>query len=157
MTEAEPRRGRRRRSRRPCSRREAAPPAGNVGVRRGVIKWFNRARSYGFIQCEDGSEVFVHESAVVLGTSDLTLAKGREVEFEVRETPKGQQAVNVVVVNGGATAPEPEAPTQVEAPSPPKPQPVATSPGLHQALAQLLEAAPGYLVYTYTIYDRHHD
>jgi len=104
--EGESRRGRRRRPRRSGPRRETTPtPAAASDVRRGTIKWFNRGRSYGFIQADDGSEVFFHESAVVLGASDGSLAKGRAVEFEIRGTAKGQQAVNVVMSGEGG---EPE-------------------------------------------------
>ena len=62
---------------------------------RGLVKWFNAAKGYGFIQRGSGEDVFVHYSAI---QSDgyRTLDNGAEVEFEVKEGPKGLQAENVV-------------------------------------------------------------
>ena len=62
---------------------------------KGVVKWFNQSKGYGFIQREDGSDVFVHFSAIE-GEGYKTLEEGQEVEFEVIETPKGIQATKVV-------------------------------------------------------------
>ena len=91
MYEDDSHRGRRRRSRRPTPRPEATPASSGADVRRGFIKWFNRGRSYGFIQAEDGTEIFFHESAVVLGASDGSLAKDRAVEFELRDSPRASR------------------------------------------------------------------
>jgi len=62
---------------------------------RGTVKWFNDTKGFGFITLEDGRDVFVHYSSI---TTDgyKTLAEGDEVEFEMREGPKGLQASNVM-------------------------------------------------------------
>ncbi|MBD3371517.1 MAG: cold-shock protein [Candidatus Coatesbacteria bacterium] len=65
---------------------------------RGNVKWFNDAKGYGFIQQEDGPDIFVHYSAIN-GTGRRTLLEGEEVEFEVQEGPKGLQAVNVTRIS----------------------------------------------------------
>jgi CspA family cold shock protein len=62
---------------------------------KGKVKWFNDAKGYGFITCEDGKDVFVHHS-VIQGEGFKTLREGQEVEFEVTKGPKGDQATNVV-------------------------------------------------------------
>jgi len=61
---------------------------------RGTVKWFNTTKGYGFIQREQGGDVFVHYSAI---QSDgyRSLNQGDAVEFEVQEGPKGLQAANV--------------------------------------------------------------
>ncbi len=62
---------------------------------KGIVKWFNAAKGYGFIGRPDGSDVFVHFSAVeVQGYKSLN--EGDEVEFEIEEGPKGPQAAHVV-------------------------------------------------------------
>ena len=61
---------------------------------KGTVKWFNAAKGYGFIQRENGEDVFVHFSAIS-GDGFKTLDEGQEVEFEVTDGPKGPQAVNV--------------------------------------------------------------
>lgn len=58
----------------------------------GTVKWYNEMKSFGFIQVEGDKDVFVHRSALPVGT---TLREGDKVEFEVEDTPKGRQAVNV--------------------------------------------------------------
>lgn len=62
---------------------------------RGHVKWFNATKGYGFISREQGEDVFVHFSAIQ-GSGYRTLDEGEEVEFEVEQSPKGPQAVNVV-------------------------------------------------------------
>jgi len=72
-------------------------PKGNLkeGLEmKGVVKWFNDTKGYGFVTLEDGGEVFVHYSAIMTD-GYKTLNEGEEVEFEVREGPKGLQAANV--------------------------------------------------------------
>lgn len=67
------------------------------GQRRGHIKWFSSEKGYGFLVQEDGSELFVHRSGVA-PTADGArpeLAEGQEVLYEVTETPKGAQAIQV--------------------------------------------------------------
>lgn len=63
---------------------------------RGVVKWFNAAKGYGFIQRSSGEDVFVHYSAIE-ATGFRTLDNGAEVEFEVKQGPKGLQAENVAL------------------------------------------------------------
>ncbi len=60
----------------------------------GKVKWFNESKGYGFIEREDGADVFVHYTNIV-GQGFRTLKESDEVEFEVNEGPKGLQAVNV--------------------------------------------------------------
>lgn len=66
---------------------------------RGQVKWFNNTKGYGFISREDGGDVFVHFSSIQ-GSGYRTLEEGEEVEFDVEQTPKGPQAVNVVRIGG---------------------------------------------------------
>ena len=61
----------------------------------GVVKWFNEAKGFGFIQSEGGEDVFVHFSSIA-GEGFRTLTEGDRVEFDVVEGPKGKQAANVV-------------------------------------------------------------
>lgn len=60
----------------------------------GKVKWFDDKKGYGFIEKEDGQDVFVHHTAI-LGTGFKTLKDGEEVEFEITQGPKGKQAANV--------------------------------------------------------------
>jgi CspA family cold shock protein len=61
----------------------------------GVVKWFNGAKGYGFIQRSTGEDVFVHFSAIQ-DTGYKTLNEGEAVEFECQQGPKGLNAANVV-------------------------------------------------------------
>lgn len=63
----------------------------------GTVKWFNDAKGFGFIQQEEGPDVFVHFSAIG-GDGFKTLSEGDRVEFEVIQGQKGPQASNVVKV-----------------------------------------------------------
>jgi CspA family cold shock protein len=60
----------------------------------GKVKWFNNSKGYGFIQQEDGTDIFVHFSAIS-GDGYKTLDEGQPVQFEVTQGPKGLQAANV--------------------------------------------------------------
>ena len=60
----------------------------------GTVKWFSNRKGYGFIEQEDGSDLFVHYSAINMsGFKKLT--EGDRVSFEVEETDRGPQARNV--------------------------------------------------------------
>ena len=61
---------------------------------KGKVKWFSNQKGYGFITSEDGKDVFVHYS-VITGDGYKTLEEGQEVEFEITQGPKGEQAANV--------------------------------------------------------------
>lgn len=65
----------------------------------GVVKWFNDAKGYGFIATDEGKDIFVHYSAIVM-EGRKTLREGQKVEFEIAEGPKGPQAANVHAVAG---------------------------------------------------------
>jgi CspA family cold shock protein len=62
---------------------------------KGVVKWFNNSKGYGFITPENGSDVFVHHSAIQ-GEGYKSLEEGQQVEFNIEKGPKGEQATNVV-------------------------------------------------------------
>lgn len=60
----------------------------------GSVKWFNSEKGYGFIQQEDGADVFVHYSAIEM-SGYRNLEEGQAVEFEITEGPKGLLAAAV--------------------------------------------------------------
>lgn len=60
---------------------------------KGVIKWYNGLKGFGFIEVEDGKDIFVHRTSVPEG---IKLDEGDEVEFETRETDKGLEAIDIV-------------------------------------------------------------
>lgn len=64
---------------------------------RGNVKWFNNEKGYGFIEYKDNEDIFVHYSAIKQ-EGYKTLCEGQLVEFDLIETKKGLQAINVVVV-----------------------------------------------------------
>lgn len=61
---------------------------------RGKVKWFNNDKGYGFIDYTSGEDIFVHYSAIK-ADGYRTLTEGQLVTFDLVETPKGLQAVNV--------------------------------------------------------------
>ncbi len=65
-----------------------------MATTKGRVKWFDEKKGFGFIEREDGNDVFVHFRAIQ-GSGFKTLAEGQEVEFEVEDGQKGPQAVNV--------------------------------------------------------------
>lgn len=74
---------------------------------RGVVKWFNSSKGYGFLSREGGTDVFVHFSAIE-GEGFKNLAEGQIVEFVVEQGPKGGQASNVVIVSNEQVEEKPE-------------------------------------------------
>jgi CspA family cold shock protein len=65
----------------------------------GSVKWFDAQKGFGFIERPDGSDIFVHYSDIV-GKGFRTLSEGQWVEFQVTQSNKGPQAVNVTRVDG---------------------------------------------------------
>ncbi|BBD90642.1 MULTISPECIES: cold-shock protein [Staphylococcus] len=61
----------------------------------GTVKWFNAEKGFGFIEREDGGDVFVHFSAIV-EDGYKSLEEGQSVEFDIVEGERGEQASNVV-------------------------------------------------------------
>ena len=63
----------------------------------GTVKWFSNEKGYGFIEREQGEDVFVHFSAIGMD-GYKTLTEGQRVEFEIVQGQKGLQAANVVAI-----------------------------------------------------------
>jgi CspA family cold shock protein len=62
---------------------------------KGTVKWFSNQKGYGFITPENGKDVFVHHTAIQ-GEGYKSLEEGQQVEFEITQGPKGEQATKVV-------------------------------------------------------------
>jgi CspA family cold shock protein len=61
----------------------------------GTVKWFNDSKGFGFLEQEQGEDIFVHFSAIG-GNGFKSLAEGDSVQFDIVKGPKGLQAANVV-------------------------------------------------------------
>ena len=59
---------------------------------KGTVKWYNDMKGFGFIENEDGKDVFVHRTAVPIGTG---LYEGDKVEYEIEDSDRGQRAINL--------------------------------------------------------------
>ncbi|MDM8551441.1 cold-shock protein [Desulfobacterales bacterium HSG2] len=64
---------------------------------KGIVKWFNDRKGFGFIEQEDGNDVFVHHSAIN-SSGFRSLNEGDRVTFEVKQGPKGPAAENVSII-----------------------------------------------------------
>jgi CspA family cold shock protein len=76
---------------------------GGIPMAVGRVKWFNDEKGWGFIKQDTGPDVFVHYSQIQ-GEGRRRLYEDELVEFEIKEGPKGLQAINVMRQNGGAAA-----------------------------------------------------
>ena len=83
-----------------------------MGTHAGIVKWFNDAKGFGFIEPEEGGEdVFAHFSAILMD-GFRTLKQGSKVTFDLVQGPKGKLAQNIQLL-------EPRAPRGERAPRPP--------------------------------------
>ena len=64
---------------------------------RGTVKWFNEKKGYGFIIDESGQDVFVHYTGILV-EGFRTVSEGQQVEFDLVDSPKGPQAINVKII-----------------------------------------------------------
>jgi CspA family cold shock protein len=71
---------------------------GGIAMPRGKVKWFDGKKGYGFIERDEGGDVFVHYTAIKSDKEFKSLEQGATVEFDIVEGKKGLQAINVVVV-----------------------------------------------------------
>ncbi|OXE90107.1 cold-shock protein [Staphylococcus epidermidis] len=63
----------------------------------GTVKWFNADKGFGFIERDNGNDVFVHYSGIA-GEGYKSLEEGQNVDFDIVEGQRGEQATNVVVM-----------------------------------------------------------
>lgn len=63
-------------------------------MKQGTVKWFNETKGFGFIQSEDGEDVFVHHTGIE-AEGFKTLEEGAKVEFDIEQTEKGSRALSV--------------------------------------------------------------
>jgi CspA family cold shock protein len=61
---------------------------------KGIVKWFNEKKGYGFIQKDEGGDVFVHHSSIKM-SGFKTLSEGDKVTFDIQQGQKGPAAANV--------------------------------------------------------------
>ena len=83
----------------------------------GLVKWFNDSKGYGFIQAaddKDNRDIFVHYTAIA-GDGFKTLVEGQQVQFELVDSPKGPQALNVAKAEGEMAQALSQAPVQDQA------------------------------------------
>ena len=64
---------------------------------KGTVKWFNNQKGYGFIIDESGQDVFVHYTGILV-EGFRTVSEGQQVEFDLVDSPKGPQAINVKII-----------------------------------------------------------
>ncbi len=69
----------------------------------GTVKWFDAAKGYGFIEREDGDDVFAHFSEIDQ-EGFKTLEENQRVSFDIVESPKGLQATNIKVIDDGGSS-----------------------------------------------------
>jgi CxxC-x17-CxxC domain-containing protein len=83
----------------PARHANAARPArvSSGGRQEGVVKWFNAAKGFGFIQTADGEDIYLHSSAIQ-GEGHRGLTEGDHVAFDIGDSGKGKQATNVTKV-----------------------------------------------------------
>ncbi|MCP4133231.1 MAG: cold-shock protein [bacterium] len=63
-------------------------------MEQGIVKWFNESKGFGFIQRDQGEDIFVHHTGII-SEGYKTLAEGAQVEFEIEQSEKGPRAVSV--------------------------------------------------------------
>lgn len=70
-------------------------------MNKGIVKWFNAQKGYGFISDESGNDVFVHYSNIIMGVDGAfkKLIDGQKVSYDLGRNEKGNIAINVIAVN----------------------------------------------------------